>query len=573
MEKRGEDFEVRTPRLFVRVHRLLRECFEREYFRPGNRQVAHDMRRVRCRDAFDDVADEGPVRMFVRGDIAHMEDEPPSDERNGKFDRRAVLRIHDIRVPCRASKRAVKSEKAHEGGAVLPHRDDADPRYHFGHAAIRYDSDLVVPRETLRELLYVGRGFRDVGRVKGGRNDDAHSENLARIEGQSEAGKRGRMSGMRSLFVDNDRAIFNEQSAVRKRLRAYAAHMDELHVISVAPADVPAEPIRDGALTLYPVHARGLFRLSALASKARTLIREKGIDVVSAQDPFEHGLVALVASLGTPAKLHIQIHTDPFSRYFGRESAKNRVRLLIMPVVLFFADGVRVVSERVKHALAAAWYGRCAPAASVIPVALPEEDPPRAPLPPNDFMFPLIAVSRLEPEKRIEDILAAVSVVRRKYPGIGIFIAGEGSERAALERKTESLGLGNNAVFLGARADARGLMQSAKAFVQVSAYEGYGLTLLEAALAKAPIVTTDVGIVGDVLLSEEDALVVPVGDVEAIAVAIMRLIEKSDLGDRLSSHAYRRAAEHRSRYADQAAMVAGDLAATLRPPERVVPVI
>jgi glycosyltransferase involved in cell wall biosynthesis len=378
---------------------------------------------------------------------------------------------------------------------------------------------------------------------------------------------------MKALFVSNDPMMFIETSAVRARLRAYAALMDELHVLSVASAEASEEPVRDGALTLYPVRARGIFRLSALASKARALIRARGIDVVSAQDPFEHGLVALLATLGTEAKLHIQIHTDPFSRAFARESAKNRARLAVMPVVLFFSDGVRVVSERVKHALAAAWYGRCAPAASVIPVALPEDDPPPMPLPPNDFMFPLIAVSRLEPEKRVEDILAALSLVRRKYPGVGIFIAGEGRESAMLEGKAESLGLGNHAVFLGGRADARGLMQSAKAFVQASAYEGYGLTLLEAALARTPIVTTDVGIVGDVLVAGEDALIVPVGDVEALAASITRLIEKSDLGAALSASAYRKAAEHRSRYADQPAMVAGDLAATLRPPERVVPVI
>jgi glycosyltransferase involved in cell wall biosynthesis len=365
--------------------------------------------------------------------------------------------------------------------------------------------------------------------------------------------------------------IFDDASAVRARLRAYAAHMDELRIVSAASAG--AEELREGNLTLYPLHARPLIRLFKMVSLARRIVREKGIDIVSAQDPFEHGLIALFATLGTPAKLHIQIHTDPFSRYFRRESAKNRVRLLIMPLTLFFADGVRVVSERVRHELTGAWYGRCAPTASVIPVALPEEDPTPVPLPKNDFMFPLIAVSRLEPEKRIEDVLAAVSLVRRKYAGIGIFIVGEGSERAALARRAEALALGNHAVFLGARSDARALMQSAKAFVQASAYEGYGLTLLEAALAKAPIVTTDVGIVGDVLVPDEDALSVPVGDVEAFAAAIMRLIEKGDLAEALARSAHRKASEHRARYADQPAMVVGDLAATLRPPERVVPVV
>ena len=47
------------------------------------------------------------------------------------------------------------------------------------------------------------------------------------------------------------------------------------------------------------------------------------------------------------------------------------------------------------------------------------------------------------------------------------------------------LATGDRVVFLGWRSDARGLMQSANAFIQASAYEGYGIALIEAARRRA----------------------------------------------------------------------------------------
>src|SRR5690606_9973815 len=70
-----------------------------------------------------------------------------------------------------------------------------------------------------------------------------------------------------------------------------------------------------------------------------------------------------------------------------------------------------------------------------------------------------------------------------------------------------------------------GLMRSAQAFIQASAYEGYGRTLMEAALARVPIITTDVGIVGEVFAGYDDVLAAPPGDPAALATHIMGLIE------------------------------------------------
>lgn len=334
---------------------------------------------------------------------------------------------------------------------------------------------------------------------------------------------------MNVLFISNDPALFIESSEVRARMRTYALALGELYIVSRAPQKIE---IHDGTLHLYGVNAPKLFSPPALAAVAGRLIREKGIEVVSAQDPFEHGWAALRAIRGTPAKLHIQVHTDFLSPWFrshlGVSSRMmrilNRIRLRIADRVLPHASGIRVVSGRIRDSLIAR-YGSSISVPFVVPIAVASEVQPPAPLPPAPFTFKLLAVGRLEAEKRLEDVLRALKRVHARYPSVGLYIAGAGRERKRLEGLARSLGLGDVVVFLGARPDAQGLMRSAHGFVQASAYEGYGRTLIEAALARVPIITTDVGVVGEVFQGYRDVLSVPPGDPAAIAVQIVGLVE------------------------------------------------
>lgn len=378
------------------------------------------------------------------------------------------------------------------------------------------------------------------------------------------------MNSVKVLFISNDPSIFNAQSEVRVRMRTYAALFGELHIISSAPRGVV--PVDDGPLHLYPVHAWRIFRIRALARRASALIREKGIEIVSAQDPFEHGLAALRATRGTSAKLHIQVHTDFLSPWFVRSGNwrspqvrmpfLNRLRRHWADQVLPSADGIRVVSERVKQSLTAR-YGASIKEPSVIPITVDATVPEPIPLPAHPFTFALIAVGRLEREKRIEDILAALKLVVAHYPMVGLFVVGEGRERGRLERMTRRLKLEKNVVFLGVRTDARGLMRSAQAFIQASAYEGYGRTLIEAALAKIPIITTDVGIVGEVFKGYEDVLAVPVADPTALSLSIVGFLEDMSVRIELPLHAEAAARAHLAAQGNLAERIRDDLARAL----------
>ena len=374
---------------------------------------------------------------------------------------------------------------------------------------------------------------------------------------------------MKVLFVSNDPAIFDAASAVRARMRAYAAAIGELHIVS--PATREAQEAQDGNLYLHPVYSWKLLRVRKLAERARALIEERGIEVVSAQDPFEQGLAALRAVAGTNAKLHIQVHTDFLSPWFTRTGNwrspqirmpfLNHWRLRVADDVLPAASGIRVVSERVKASLIKK-YGSRIPEPTVIPVMVSADVPAPVRLPDHPFTFSLITVGRLEPEKRIEDILAALKLVVPHYPMVGLFVVGSGRERRRLERMVRSLGLENNVIFIGWQPaeKAWGLMRSAHAFIQASAYEGYSRTLIEAALANVPIITTDVGIVGEVFKGYEDILSVPVADLTALSLGIVGIIEDTQVRFELPQHAAETARAHLAAAGDIPARIAADLA-------------
>lgn len=370
---------------------------------------------------------------------------------------------------------------------------------------------------------------------------------------------------MKVLFVGSDPTLI-EEGGSRARMREYAAEIGELHILTTAPRDTS---FVEGSLHIYGVRTHKLMRISVLSKHARSLILKEDIEIVSAQDPFEHGLAALRAIEGTPAKLHVQIHTDFLSPWFVRSGnirspivpapALNHMRRNIADQVLPRAHGIRVVSLRVRTSLIER-YGTRIPDPVVLPIHIPTDTMPAVSFPAHPFTFALITVSRLEPEKRIEDIIEALAQIRDTYPSVGLFIVGEGSERKRLERMVGEKKLTGRVIFLGWRTDALGLMKSAQAYIQASAYEGYGRTLIEAALAGVPIITTDVGIVGEVFRGYEDVLAAPVADPTALALHIRGLVEDMRARTELSMHAETAVRKHLTETDSSPVAIARDLA-------------
>lgn len=101
-------------------------------------------------------------------------------------------------------------------------------------------------------------------------------------------------------------------------------------------------------------------------------------------------------------------------------------------------------------------------------------------------------VARLHWQKGIDRLIKAYAALRNDFTNLGLFIVGDGPDRAALEQLIRDLGLNNSCRITGHRMDVRGFYAAMDLFVLASYWEGLPLTILEAWKAGVPVVATDV---------------------------------------------------------------------------------
>ncbi|WNI19544.1 glycosyltransferase family 4 protein [Streptomyces sp. ITFR-21] len=132
----------------------------------------------------------------------------------------------------------------------------------------------------------------------------------------------------------------------------------------------------------------------------------------------------------------------------------------------------------------------------------------------------LLSVGRLEPGKGYGVLLDAAARWAGLAPRPLVAIAGEGPERAALERRIEAERL--PVLLLGRRADVPRLLSAADLVILPSRWEARSLIAQEALHAGVPLVATDVG--GTRELVGDAAVLVPYADAAALAEAVTALL-------------------------------------------------
>lgn len=104
----------------------------------------------------------------------------------------------------------------------------------------------------------------------------------------------------------------------------------------------------------------------------------------------------------------------------------------------------------------------------------------------------LIAIGRLEYQKGIDVLVAAVPSIVTRIPDTCLLIVGDGPDRAALERQADSLAVADRIHFAGRRNDVPELLAASTALVLPSRWEGMPNVVLEALASGKPILATDV---------------------------------------------------------------------------------
>ena len=154
----------------------------------------------------------------------------------------------------------------------------------------------------------------------------------------------------------------------------------------------------------------------------------------------------------------------------------------------------------------------------------------------------IVAVGRLSPQKNQLLLLKAFHRIRGRFPDYVVKLYGEESEpgsREALLAYVKEQGMDGQVQFMGQSSHLEEEIRDAALFVLPSNYEGMPNALMEAMVLGLPVIATDCPCGGPAELIEEEVsgMLVPVGDVESLAVAMERVLTDQELAERLGRNA------------------------------------
>jgi len=145
-------------------------------------------------------------------------------------------------------------------------------------------------------------------------------------------------------------------------------------------------------------------------------------------------------------------------------------------------------------------------------------------------------VAALVPHKDHATLLAAAKRLEQRHPDLHWVVAGEGELRVALETQISDLGLRDRVHLIGHIDTPERLIADADVFVMSSRQEGLGTSVLEAMALGTPIASTGAGGLPE-MLSQGAGLVVSTGDSTALAEAVARILESSEVRTNLVERA------------------------------------
>lgn len=149
----------------------------------------------------------------------------------------------------------------------------------------------------------------------------------------------------------------------------------------------------------------------------------------------------------------------------------------------------------------------------------------------NDVI--ICCVGRLSLEKGHTVLLRAFRKVISRHPLVRLALIGEGEERERLQHLAADLNIQHFVRFLGLRADVPEVLAACDLFALPSIQEGLPMVILEALAAGKAVIASEVGAIPDVIRHGATGLLVPPGDVDALADALCLLIEDEGARQRL----------------------------------------
>lgn len=349
---------------------------------------------------------------------------------------------------------------------------------------------------------------------------------------------------MRILFVTNSLGVGGIETNLVRLTQALSSRGHEVDV-AAAPGELSPE-VRSAGGTLVELTMTPS-RPSALFSDIRRVaahVRSSRPDVVHVFSAASAGVVRLSRPLwrapGSGRRVPVVVasvmglHAAPDE---GDRAVRLRVRLTALgadrlvvtaPAIDAVVRSVRIPQERLVHQ-------------TVVGVELPEEDTPddrprvRRELGISPDEYVVTTVGRLEPRKSHGLFVRAAALLRdRTGQRTHFLIAGDGAEEHHLRQEIAETGA--DVRLLGHRSDVYPLLRASDVCVRPGVVEGFiGITVLEAQALGVPVVSFETEDVRLAVEHERTGLLVPPGDVPALAAAVARLLDDPELAARLGA--------------------------------------
>jgi N-acetyl-alpha-D-glucosaminyl L-malate synthase BshA len=154
----------------------------------------------------------------------------------------------------------------------------------------------------------------------------------------------------------------------------------------------------------------------------------------------------------------------------------------------------------------------------------------------------LIHISNFRPVKRVEDVIAIFSRVRKKRKA-RLLMVGDGPERPKAEWLANTHGIAGDVLFVGKQSDMSQLLSISDILLLPSDLESFGLVALEAMACQVPVIATRVGGVPEVVRHGVDGFLYDVGDVPSMAEGCLAILDnprlRFDLGQAARDRATR----------------------------------
>lgn len=286
------------------------------------------------------------------------------------------------------------------------------------------------------------------------------------------------------------------------------------------------------------------FRYGNAAVLPQLAWKLRGFDIVELHYPFFGGAewVLLWKRLfGKKARLVVTYHMDVVGKGFHR-TVFSLYRKLFLDRLMRAADRLIATSrDYLEHSLVKRYASE--PNVRIVPLAVDTERFLPALTRDRDTVLFVGGLDSAHYFKGVEILLEAFLRVHRKRPEARLLLVGDGDLREGYERKTRALGLEEAVRFAGRVTDG----ELPEAYREASMVvlpsldrsEAFGLVLLEGAASGLPAIAADLPGVRSVVVNGRTGHLVPSGEIDPLAQAILDLLEDPETADRMGQEARR----------------------------------